>query len=54
MIKMINWFKLQNLEDELEKLETRILKSKTLTRIDLQELEGLANKIQWLRYEMGK
>ena len=54
MIKMINWFKLQNLEDELEKLETKILKNNKLTRIDLQELEGLSNKIQWLRYEMGQ
>lgn len=54
MITMLKYYRLKNLEDELERLETKILKSKTLTRIDLQELEGLANEIQWLRYQISQ
>lgn len=54
MITMFKYIKLKNLEDELERLESKILKGKNITRYDLQELEGLSNKIQWLRYEMGK
>ena len=53
MITMIKCYRLQNLEDELERLETKILASKSITRYDLQELEGLANEIQALRFEMG-
>ena len=54
MIKMIKYYRLKNLESELEKLENKIMKSKSITRYDLQELEGLSNKIQLMYYEMAK
>lgn len=53
MFKMLNYYKLQNMEDRLERLETCILKAKNFSRYDLQELEGLANKIMALRLEMS-
>lgn len=53
MIKMIKYYRLKNLEDELERLETKLINSKAITRIDLQELEGLSNQIQCLRMEMA-
>ena len=54
MFKIIDYYRLSNLEDELEQLETKILNAKSLTRYDLLELEGLANEIQWLRYRLSK
>lgn len=54
MFKIIDYYRLSNLEDELERLETKILNAKSLTRYDLLELEGLANEIQWLRYRLSK
>lgn len=54
MIEMIKVYRLKNMEDELERLETKILSSKTISRFDLQELEGLAINIAFLRKEMGK
>lgn len=52
MIRMINWIKLKNLEEELDKKELEILHS-SFKRIDLQELEEIANKIMALRLEMS-
>lgn len=54
MFKIIDYYRLSNLEDELERKETRILNAKSITRYDLLELEGLANEIQWLRYRLSK
>lgn len=53
MIKMIKYYRLKNLEDELERMEDKIINSKKITRIDLQVLEGLSNEIQCLRLEMA-
>lgn len=52
MIRMINWIKLKNLEEELDKKELEILHN-SFKRIDLQELEEIANKIMALRLEMS-
>jgi hypothetical protein len=49
MITISKYFKIQNLEDELERLETKIIKQKNISRFDLQELEGLANEIMYER-----
>lgn len=53
MFKVFDYYKLQNMEDRLERLETCILKAKKISRYDLQELEGLANKIMALRLEIS-
>ena len=53
MIKMIKYYRLKNLEQQLEELETKLINNKYITRIDLQELEGLSNEIQMLRLEMA-
>ena len=53
MITMIKTYRIKNLEDELERLEDKIMNSTKVSIYDLQELEGLANEIMWLRYEMG-
>ena len=53
MIKMIKYYRLKNLEDELQELENKLITSKSITKIDLQVLEGLSNEIQMLRLEMA-
>lgn len=54
MIKIIESYRIQNLEDELERLETKIINNKTISRYDLRELEGLSNQIMYLRMRMSE
>lgn len=54
MIKIMESYRIANLEDELERLETKILSSKTISRFDLQELEGLANEIMYRRMKSAE
>lgn len=56
MIKMLEYYRLQNLQDELEELETKILnmqKNNKITRFDLKELEGIYSKIAYIRINMA-
>lgn len=52
MIKMFNYFKLKNLEDELKKKEEQIRYEK-FDMLDLKELEEISNKIMTLQLEMA-
>lgn len=56
MIKMLEYFRLQNLETELEELETKILnlqKQNKVTRFDLKELEGVYDKISYIKLKIA-
>lgn len=47
---ILKYFKISNLEDELKKLEDKILKkAKGISRYDLQEIENVFSKIAFLR-----
>lgn len=52
MIKMFNYFKLKNLEDELKQKEEQIRYEK-FDMLDLKELEEISNKIMTLQLEMA-
>lgn len=52
MIKMFNYFKLKNLEDELKKKEEQIRYEK-FDMLDLKELEEITCKIMTLQLEMA-
>lgn len=52
MIKMFNYFKLKNLEDELKQKEEKIRYEK-FDMLDLKELEEISNKIMTLQLEMA-
>lgn len=51
---ILRFYHLQNMQQELEDLENKILTSKKVTRYDLMELEGLANEIAILQYKVNK
>lgn len=46
--------RVENLEEQLEELENKILKSKSFTRFDLKELEGLSNEIMYQHMKSAK
>ena len=54
MINVFKYYHIQNLKDRLKELEDKMLNEKCkITRLDLQELEGLANEIQWYSYKLN-
>lgn len=54
MITMIKVYRIKNLEDELKELETKFLRYKKPTRLELRELEQLAVEIAMLKLDIGK
>ena len=49
MITMIKWFRIKNLEEEIETMENKILKQcRDITLSDLKAFEGAYHKMQCL------
>ena len=49
MIKMIKWYRIKNLKEQVETMENKILKQcKNITLSDLKEFEATYHKMQCL------